>query len=56
MQQRLGDGDDVFKIVRCTTKSLINKVFKIETDGGEKTLEFVKTFILCNTMFLTVYL
>lgn len=25
MQQRLGDGDDVFKIVRCTSKFLSNK-------------------------------
>lgn len=25
MQQRLGDGDDVFKIVRCTTKFPSNK-------------------------------
>lgn len=24
MQQRLGDGDDVFKIVRCTTESPSN--------------------------------
>lgn len=41
MQQRLGDGDDVFKIVRCTTKFPSN-MFLIETDGGGKTLEFVK--------------
>lgn len=41
MQQRLGDGDDVFKIVRCIIKFFLN-MFLIEIDGGGKIFEFVK--------------
>lgn len=54
MQQRLGDGDDVFKIVRCTTKSLSNKFLKSRQMVERKHLNLLKTFILYNTMSLTV--
>lgn len=55
MQQRLGDGDDVFKIVRLYNKIPLKQIFKIETDGGEKTLEFVENiyFIQYNVLDCT---